>query len=302
LIRASTLYNESNPLYRVYDCFAPMGFASLAVIVLGLMVTWAGFIRGVRWTWFVMFVIVCGWAFPVYMLLYVHYWKHLEVIATFASGIRESGLARVFVENVLTFLLMVLALVLPVKTFFGGRRGSAGRIERRNPGAPDKWPRRWTLTSSRDPVAVSSILFTLALLILMPAMWRAAANLPESSLWGFSRTTEEWPPDCFASAGVCSLAVMAIGLIVTWAGYIRRVRWTWFVMFVIVCAWAFPVLILPYLLPRRGVETMAQSFASAISRGGVALAFLLMLLALLLPFKTLVLGRGVPQAGPSARM
>jgi hypothetical protein len=70
-------------------------------------------------------------------------------------------------------------------------------------------------------------------------------------------------------------------------------------MFVIVWMWAFPVLMLPYLLPRRGVETMAQSFAGAISQSGtersyqeVLLAFLLMALALFLPVRTFIRGRG----------
>jgi uncharacterized membrane protein len=79
-------------------------------------------------------------------------------------------------------------------------------------------------------------------------------------------------------------------------------------MFVIVWVWAFPVLLLPFLLPWRGVETMAQSFAGAISESGtersyaeVVLAFLLMVLALALPAKTFILGRGVAQAGPGAR-
>ena len=298
-IRDPGLMGESHPLYRVFDCFAPMGFASLAVIVVGLIVTWAGFIRGVPWTWFVMFVILWGWDFPVFMLLYVHRWKDFEFIGMIASGIWYGGLARVFVEYALTFLLMVFALVNPVIAFISGGRGGPGRSERTNLGVPGKSPARWNLNIWRDPVAVSSMLFTLALLMLVPAMWRAAATLRESSLWGYSVSTHDWPPDCFAPAGIASLAAIAIGLIVTWAGFIKRLRWTWFVMFVIVWMWAFPVLILPYLLPWRAVETMAQSFASSISGGGparnfveVLLLFLLMLLGLLLPVKTFVLGRG----------
>lgn len=69
-------------------------------------------------------------------------------------------------------------------------------------------------------------------------------------------------------------------------------------LFVIVWVWAFPVLLLPFLLPWRGVETMAQSFAGAISKSGtersyaeVVLAFTLMVLALLLPLRTLILGQ-----------
>jgi len=39
---------------------------------------------------------------------------------------------------------------------------------------------------------------------------------------------------------VACLAVILIGLIITWTGYIKRERWTWFVMFIVVWAWAFP--------------------------------------------------------------
>lgn len=100
-----------------YD--APIGFASLAVIGIGLIVTWAGYIRGVRWTWFVMFVIVWVWAFPVLLLPSL---QHMAPIKEWLPEVRESGPARNFVELVLIFLLMVVALVLPVKTFILGRR------------------------------------------------------------------------------------------------------------------------------------------------------------------------------------
>ena len=294
---------ESNPqLYRVLDCFAPAGFASLAIIAIGLIVTWFGYIKGVRWTWFVMFVIVWVWAFPDLMLP-IHPWTDMALFApTLASALKESGIARTAMELILAFMLMVLALLLPLKTFIAGRGGVPGESGRANSDAPnkptlsEKWQGRWDLIIRRDAVAVSSILFTLALLTLTPAMWRAAATVRESTLWGGS---SGGPQDCFAPAGFASLAVIMVGLIAAWTGYIRGVRWTWFVMFVIVWVWAFPVLLLPHVLPWRGVETMAQSFASAISETGiersymeVVLTFLLMVLALVLPVKTSILGRG----------
>ena len=307
-------YASNLELYRRIDYFAPLGFASLALIVIGLIVAWFGYLKGVRWTWFVMFVIVWVWAFPDLMLPYLHRWSQVDLIYTLKVAIRGNAIARSFVEVALEILLMVLALVLPLKTFFPGRRGVPGESGRANSGAPDKptlsekWQGRRDLKIRRDAVAVSSILFTLALLILTPAMWRAAANVRESCIWGAAGPFL-WVRNCFALAGIASLAVIVTGLIVTWAGYIRGVRWTWFVMFVIVWVWAFPVLLLPFLLPWRGVETMAQSFAGAISESGtersyaeVVLAFLLMVLALALPVKTLILGRGVAQGGPGARI
>ena len=156
----------------------------------------------------------------------------------------------------------------------------------------------------RDALAVSSILFTVALLMLAPAMWGAAATIDD--IGPFVSGPEYRYYDCFAPQGFGSLAVIGIGLIVTWAGYIKGVRWTWFVMFVIVALWAFPTLMLPYLHPWPGVATFAQGFARSISQSlhsgpirefarsfvEVVLAFLLMVLALILPVKTFILGRG----------
>ena len=301
-------YASGPESYRGFDYFAPVGFASLALIVIGLIVAWFGYFKGVRWTWFVMFVIVWVWAFPDLMLPYLHRWSQVDLIYTLAAAIRGNAIARSFVQVSLEILLMVLALVLPLKTFIAGWGGIPGESGRANSGAPDKptlwekWQGRWDFIIRRDAVAVSSMLFTLALLILTPAMWRAAANVRESCIWG-TLGPFLWVQNCFALAGIASLVVIVVGLIVTWAGYINRVRWTWLVMFVIVWVWAFPVLLLPFLLPWRGVETMAQSFAGAISESGtersyaeVVLAFLLMVLALALPVKTLILG---PRGGPA---
>lgn len=150
----------------------------------------------------------------------------------------------------------------------------------------------------RDAVAVSCTLFTVALLMLTPAMWRAAATIRESFMWGHWPETEDWPPNCLGPAGIASLAVILIGLIVTWAGYIKGVRWTWPVMFVIAWVWAFPALILPYLRPWKGEATNAQLFASTISQGGrgwslveILVAFVLMVVALILPAKTFIMRR-----------
>lgn len=152
----------------------------------------------------------------------------------------------------------------------------------------------------RDALGVSGIVFTVALLMLTPAMWKAASTVRESSLWG--PVTGDRFQDCFAPAGFASLAVIVIGLIVTWGGYIRGVRWTWFVMLVVVWAWAFPVFILPYLRPWKGVETTAQSFASSIREGGmdgnfmeVSLIFLLMVLALVLPIRRFISRQRAPR-------
>src|SRR5208337_4272532 len=108
---------------------------------------------------------------------------------------------------------------------------------------------RWALKMRRVILAVSGMLFTVALLIPAASMWRAAAALFTSSPWACGPLYRHH--DCFAPEGFGSLAVLGIGLIVTWAGYTKGVRWTWFVMFVIVWVWAFSLFMLSFVLRWR---------------------------------------------------
>ena len=108
----------------------------------------------------------------------------------------------------------------------------------------------------RNALAISSILFTLALLVLMPIMmnWALVTHqsrfqditiYPDAAIPGDQVVI----PNYYAPIGITSLTIIVIGLVVTWGGYIKGVRWSWFVMFVIVWLWALPVLVLPYFYP-----------------------------------------------------
>ena len=110
----------------VENYYPPIGFASLAIILIGLIVTWTGYVRGVRWTWFVMFLIAWGWAFPVLVLAELH-WRNMMPIAQWPIPRTGRGPQLGFMGSLLTFLLMVLALVLPVKTFVLSHRGTPRR-------------------------------------------------------------------------------------------------------------------------------------------------------------------------------
>jgi energy-coupling factor transporter transmembrane protein EcfT len=109
----------------VENYYPAIGFASLAIILIGLIVTWTGYVRGVRWTWFVMFLITWGWAFPVLVLAEFH-WRNMMPIAQWPPP-RPTGRGPQlgFTASALTFLLMVLALVVPVKTFVLSHRGTS---------------------------------------------------------------------------------------------------------------------------------------------------------------------------------
>ena len=108
-----------------------LGIACLAMILIGLVVTWTGFIKHTRSAWFVMFVLALAWAFPVFVLP----WFTAHWVVTFPellySAIHESAIPRFAVESVLIFLLMVVALLLPVRSFFG--RGTSGTAHALSP-------------------------------------------------------------------------------------------------------------------------------------------------------------------------
>jgi hypothetical protein len=112
-----------------------LGFASLAIILIGLVVTWSGFANRVRWTWAVMFVVVWVWFFPCVILPYFIYpragsWTWAE---TASEAWKGPGIARSAGEEFLVFSLMLIALILPIESFFGGGK-KPERVERT--GAP----------------------------------------------------------------------------------------------------------------------------------------------------------------------
>ena len=98
---------------------APFGFASLAVILIGLVVVWTGFIKRAIWTWVVMFVIVWVWAFPILILPLLQDKVALPSLSDWLSAAAtEHGAIRRLTEDILAFTLMVIALILPIKSFF----------------------------------------------------------------------------------------------------------------------------------------------------------------------------------------
>lgn len=98
------------------------GVLSLAIILIGLIVIWAGYVKRIRWTWFVMFIIVFGWAFTLLILPWFRGWIGAPS-KLLLSAVRGYSLAREVVEEILIFSLMVIALFLPARSFFsrGGR-------------------------------------------------------------------------------------------------------------------------------------------------------------------------------------
>jgi hypothetical protein len=145
------------------------------------------------------------------------------------------------------------------------------------------------LRTRRDAVFVSSVLLTIAFLLLVPTVWRdAQSGIP---FWHFGRAAHEdralldsmgpGRVDAALLLGQCGLAGLAtilVALIVIWNGYVRKVRWAWFVMLIIVCGWYFPLFIYQTLSYARGPDVFTW-----LSSSRWAWIFLVMLTALILP-------------------
>jgi hypothetical protein len=99
-----------------------LGVASMAVVLIGLIVTWTGYVKSVRSSWFVMFIVVWLWAFPLILLPFLPDIKGIPLAELISRALREPGTSRTSVHSVLIFTLMLIALILPIRSFFGERK------------------------------------------------------------------------------------------------------------------------------------------------------------------------------------
>jgi|SRR5579862_1574486 len=163
-----------------------------------------------------------------------------------------------------------------------------------------------------DSVLISSILHTIALLFFVrPVLWYYGAPSDPATVARYDAATQgEFYAD--HRFGVASLAIILIGLIVVWTGYAKRSRPAWFVMFVVVWFWVFPVFIRPSPLVRGYFTvTLPEFFYDAISGPGEAtevvrtiLVFFIMVVGLVLPMGRFFIGRKAnePVHLPSRRL
>ncbi len=158
----------------------------------------------------------------------------------------------------------------------------------------------------RDSSFISSVLFTIVLAYLVPSSWRAAMVLRDV------KTLHELAPELQGYAytlhllGLAALTIIAIGLLVTWTGFVQSVRWTWFVMFAIVWLWVFPMTIVP-LFQHRLTETFPQWWYMAWGMPGDTriwaenwAIFTTMLVALFMPVRSFFFKRNAVNLGVTA--
>ncbi|MGO9316525.1 MAG: hypothetical protein ACLPXT_12005 [Terracidiphilus sp.] len=125
------------------------GCYSLAIEIIGLVVLWTGYRAKERWAWVILFTILTLFVFPstvLHTLLKIHEGTYQwSFLLTSFSGIRVGqceNLAEHYNSRValgiLDFLVMTIAILLPIKAFFWKSRTPRVSDEhnRQNGGVP----------------------------------------------------------------------------------------------------------------------------------------------------------------------
>lgn len=107
---------------REQNYLMPMGFSALGFVAIGLITLWTGYQKHERRSWFVVLIIILCFVFPGLVLP-----RLLESVET--GGIEWSIWFRVlkngealfvgYALDVLIFFVMMVALALPIKFFWG---------------------------------------------------------------------------------------------------------------------------------------------------------------------------------------
>lgn len=99
-----------------------IAFTSLALMITGLIVIWTSYQKRMRWAWFVMVVFVCVYFVPVHL---IDVFLDIKRVGwPWWPGVVQDAIdGRQFAQGALTelaiFTLLVIALLLPVRAFFG---------------------------------------------------------------------------------------------------------------------------------------------------------------------------------------
>ncbi len=141
-----------------------------------------------------------------------------------------------------------------------------------------------------NSVVISSVLWTVCLLALVPHNIEFVTAWPSHGV----PSGRVVPGNCFFLLGFSALALVAVGLIIVWCGYIHRVRWTWWAMAAIAWVFMFPVYVWPVVSDIYAAPSVNWSgwLKNALAGPGVDrqvakifLDFLGMVVALLIPAK-----------------
>lgn len=113
------LYFEASG-FKEQNFLMPLGFYSLGLEMIGLIVLWTAYRKKDRWAWFVMLIIVLFFVFPLNVLkLLLDMRTPSFAWSEWFQGIREGYLPSIWMAvGFLDFLVMLVALILPTKAFF----------------------------------------------------------------------------------------------------------------------------------------------------------------------------------------
>ena len=106
---------------RIQNFFTPLGFFSLGLEMIGLIILWTGYRRRERHAWFVMLIITMFFIFPLDCLtLLLQIRAKIYTWSDLLGGVR-AGWWRIIwiVEGFVNVLMMTIALLLPIRSFFG---------------------------------------------------------------------------------------------------------------------------------------------------------------------------------------
>jgi hypothetical protein len=141
----------------------------------------------------------------------------------------------------------------------------------------------------RHTITISAIVVSLCLVLLIPGSLRFIYTWKEIyfDAPGFREQNLLMP------LGFYSLGFEMIGLIVLWTGYIKRERWAWFVMLIILVCFVFPLNVLKLLLDMgtpsfdwlAWFQGIREGYLPSVWMAVGVLNFSIMLVALLLPIK-----------------
>jgi hypothetical protein len=106
--------------FKEQNLLMPLGFCSLGLEMIGLIVLWTGYRKKERWAWFVMLIILLFFVFPLNVLKLLLDMKAASFDSSaWFQGLREGYLPSIWIAmGVFDFLVMLVALLLPIKEFF----------------------------------------------------------------------------------------------------------------------------------------------------------------------------------------
>lgn len=112
--------------YATFNFEASLAFASLALITIGIIVLWTGYRRRLRSAWVIMVVFVSVYYVPVYLVDIT--WEAIRVGWPYwpkllRGAMDGESIAQHVIRNLGIFVLMLIALFLPIRAIFGKNLG-----------------------------------------------------------------------------------------------------------------------------------------------------------------------------------